>query len=108
MSEGPPHTAECVSHTGLQCDCAIVDYKMDPDTQEALSIRYAEGLWVVPLSSGAWAIFGPDRRLRLITQTLREEVLREIVLEIRGQWQVEIEPAGRELKTNKNLEELDL
>ncbi len=81
---------------------------MTEDEQEALSVRYAEGLWVIPLSSGTWAIFGPDRKLLLISASLREEVLRELAEEVRGKWKIEMEPAGRVLATSKSAEELDL
>lgn len=63
---------------------------MTPDQQEALSVHYAQGLWVVPLASGAWAIFGPDRKLLLIAQTLREDLLLELSTEAAGQYEAEM------------------
>ena len=68
-----------------------LDPSQSLDAQEALSTRYSSGLWIIPLESGRFAVFGPDRHLREITEEAALiEVLRSLHSSVQTQYQREI------------------
>lgn len=58
----------------------------DPDVQEALSQRYVNGIIVMPLSSGRWAIFARSGQLLRVDQELDLGLLRELDFVQGEQW----------------------
>lgn len=89
---------------------AEFDPQINPDAQEALSIRYRDGLRVLLLSSGNWAILSSDGLLH-IGPTLREDLMRDLYAEHgepkfrQMEWR---EPEGSSLVAEKNAEDLGL
>lgn len=114
---GPSSWRWCYDGVEYQTEAEALAARDAPsqDEQEALSVRYAQGLWVVPLSSGAWAIFGTDRKLITIEQELDEAKLRHLDFVQGQQWtQAQLEGVRQRASSapvqlaNQSPEDLDL
>jgi hypothetical protein len=62
--------------TKLWSHSAAQNPTLSPDEQEALSLRYGNSVVIVlPLSSGNFALFGADRQLKEIVDSLDDVVI---------------------------------
>lgn len=78
------------------------------EEQEALSIRWALGLWVCRLENGRWAIFGSDRKLLEIVDFFDPERMTDYALREQKQYEESAKRVVRDLKVNIKEMSLDI